>query len=358
MDLEEKPRETPSSESVGEYLWDKSGQPNPEVLRLETLLTRFQQDRPAPVFPEIVDGARSRLFPLALRWPLAAATIAVVAVLVIAAFVIFRNNQIPSVVGGWDVSRQVGSAHISSVLGQVLETDKGSRVTLRDEDVGQIDVDPGTRLRWLNKGDDLKWMVLDRGSIHALIWAPPGQFVVDTPSAMAVDLGCAYALQVDSSGAGLVRTSLGWVGFKLNGRESFVPAGAACRTRPKLGPGSPYFEDASANFIAALARFDFDDATPEQRATDLAIVLKESRQRDALTLWHLLSRVDPPQRLLVYQRLRLLAPPEAGVTQQGILRLEQAMLDQWWNELGFEDIAIWRHWERSWSATNGAVDKK
>src|SRR5215831_16457979 len=201
-------------------------------------------------------------------------------------------------------------------------------------------------------------MVLDRGTIHALIWAPPGYFVVDTPSAMTVDLGCAYTLQVDSSGAGLVRTSLGWVGFKLDGRESFIPAGAACRTRPKLGPGSPYFEDASANFIAALGRFDFDDKTPEQRATDLAIVLNQARNRDALTLWHLLSRVDPSQRLLVYERLHLLAPPESGVTQQGILRLDPLMLDQWWNELGFEDIAIWRNWERSWSAMNGAVGEK
>ena len=358
MDLEKKPAEKPLSERTDEYLWDKSGEPNPEILRLETLLTRFQHDRPAPVFPEIVPGARRRSFPVRLRWLMASASMAVVALLVMMAVVIYRNNQIPFAVAGWNVSRQVGSAHISSGLGQVLETDKRSRVTLRDEDVGQIDVDPGTRLRWLNKRDDLEWMVLDRGTIHALIWAPPGQFVVDTPSAMTVDLGCAYTLQVDSSGAGLVRTSLGWVGFKLNGRESFIPAGAACRTRPKVGPGSAYFEDASANFIAALARFDFDDTTPEQRATDLAVVLNESRNRDALTLWHLLSRADPSQRLLVYERLRLLAPPKAGVTQQGILRLDRSMLDQWWNELGFADISIWRHWERSWSATNRAVGPK
>jgi len=73
-----------------------------------------------------------------------------------------------------------------------------------------------------------------------------------TPSAVTVDLGCAYTLQVDESGAALVRTSLGWVGFKLNGRESFIPAGAACATRPKVGPGTPYFENASADFRAAL----------------------------------------------------------------------------------------------------------
>ena len=73
-------------------------------------------------------------------------------------------------------------------------------------------------------GTGLKRVALDHGTIHAFIWAPPGQFVVDTPSARAVDLGCSYTLQVDASGAGLVRTALGWVGFQLNGRESFIPA--------------------------------------------------------------------------------------------------------------------------------------
>jgi len=170
-----------------------------------------------------------------------------------------------------------------------------------------------------------------------------------------VDLGCAYTLQVDDSGAGIVRTSLGWVGFKLNDHESFIPAGAACATRPKVGPGTPYFEDAPATFRAALARFDFEDSTPQQRTDDLAILLAASRQRDALTLWHLLTRAEEGQRVLVYERLRGLAPPPAGVTKEGILRLDQPTLDLWWNELGFDDISVWRHWERSWSGPGKPV---
>jgi hypothetical protein len=204
-------------------------------------------------------------------------------------------------------------------------------------------------------GTGLKQIALDRGTIQAYIWAPPGQFVVDTPSAVTVDLGCAYTLHVDDSGAGLVRTSLGWVGFKRNGHESFIPAGAACATRPRGGPGTPYFEDASRAFRAALARFDFDDATSQQRAEDLTTVLGQSRKRDTLTLWHLLARVDQDQRARVYDRLRQFAPPPAGITREGILSLDQPMLDAWWNSLGFDDISVWRHWEHAWSgaATSG-----
>src|SRR5882672_9674230 len=42
------------------YLWDGSGQPNPETLRLEQALGRFRQSGPAPPFPAIELPARQR----------------------------------------------------------------------------------------------------------------------------------------------------------------------------------------------------------------------------------------------------------------------------------------------------------
>jgi hypothetical protein len=301
--------------------------------------------------------------------PVLATTAAAVVAFALLMFLVYGRKTVPVNVAGWDVSRVAGTPRIGPNVisgketgrlgvGQILETDHQSRASLRAEDIGQIEVEANTRLRLLTMGAGLKRIALDRGTIHTYIWAVPGQFVVDTPSAVTVDLGCAYTLQVDDSGAGLVRTSLGWVGFKLNGHESFIPAGAACSTKPKVGPGTPYFEDASSKFRAALARFDFEDSTPQQRGGDLAIVIGESRKRDALTLWHLLTRVDEGQRVLVHDRLAKLAPPPASVTREGILRLDQPMLDLWWNKLGFDDISIWRHWERSWSGASTPVREK
>jgi hypothetical protein len=351
------------------YLWDGSGEPNPEIQRLETLLGGFRHDRPALAFPEIVVGRRWAFFPGRMQMFPLLATAASVAVIVLVAFLVYGTKPAPVTVAGWDVSRLAGTPRIGRNnigakegtsrlgVGQMLETDDQSRASLQAEDIGKIEMEPSTRLRLLTMGAGRERIALDRGTIHAYIWAPAGQFVVDTPSAVTVDLGCAYTLKVDDSGAGLVRTSLGWVGFKLNGHESFIPAGAACATRPKVGPGTPYFEDASSEFRAALARFDFEDSTPQRRAEDLAIVLSQSRKRDALTLWHLLARVDESQRVMVYDQLSKFAPPPASVTREGILRLDQPMLDLWWNALGFDNISVWRHWERSWSgaATPGAA---
>jgi hypothetical protein len=354
-----------------DYLWDQSGGPDPEIQQLETVLAKFRHDSPTPVFPEIVPERRWAFFPWRLRlFPTLATAAAVLAAIVAVTFLVYRTEPTPTTLAGWNVSDVQGTLRIGHKtisanqgvsrlgIGQMLETDSQSRASLHADDTGKIEVDSSTRLRLLSMGSGLKRIALDRGTIHTYIWAPPGQFVVDTPSAVTVDLGCAYSLHVDDSGAGMVRTSLGWVGFKLNGHESFIPAGAACATRPKVGPGTPYFEDASAEFRSALARFDFEDTTSQQRANDVATVLREARQRDALTLWHLLARVDDQQRVLVYARLSRLVPPPASVTKEGILRLDQPMLELWWNELGFDDISVWRHWERSWSGAATPVRER
>jgi len=228
-------------------------------------------------------------------------------------------------------------------------TDSSSRASITLDGTGRVDVDADSRLRLISNGPGRKRLSLERGTIHAVIWAPPGEFVVDTPSAVAVDLGCVYTLHVDDSGAGLLRTTMGWVGFKLNGHESFIPAGAICLTRPKIGPGTPYMEDASASFRDALSHFDFELHTPVERTALLGILLADARKDDALTLWHLLSRVSDADRPSVYDRLAMLAPPPGDVTRDGILRLDRPMLDTWWSSFGFGDIHLWRTYERDWS---------
>jgi hypothetical protein len=345
-----------------DYLWDGSGEPDPEIQKLENSLGKYRHNRPAPDFEKLepqVTELRPRV-PRGYLWMNAAAIAAGVVLLAVIWFSFRRPaQQIPQ--PGWDVARLEGAPRVQSkaigkegasgrlLIGQTLETDSSSRASITIGEIGEVQVDPGTRVRLIETGSAQKRLALDHGTIHAAIWAPPGEFVVDTPSAVAVDLGCAYTLQVDDSGAGLLRTTLGWVGFKASGHESFIPAGAICPVRPKIGPGTPYYEDASEPLRSALYKLDFENLSVAERDAQLSIVLEQSRSRDALTLWHLLSRVNDAERARVYDRLALLVPPPAHVTRVGILHLDQEMLDLWWNELGLGDATLWRTWERSWS---------
>lgn len=344
------------------YLWDGSGEPDPEFQRLESLLSQFRHGEiPLVLPPEAAAkfGYFQGLF-LRFHWlPRFAAVVVVILALIAGGIFSVRPSRLSPSGPGWEVARldgtpQIGTQFITAGqssaklrVGQTLETNSTSRASISESDLGEIKVDPNSRVRLLQTGDHRKHIQLDVGTIHAMIWAPPGEFVVDTPSAVAVDLGCAYTLQVSSDGSGTIRTTLGWVGFHLLGRESFIPAGAMCLTRPRVGPGTPYFEDSSETFRTALGDLDFATQAEGARAVSLETVLSQARAKDGLTLWHLLSRTEGPERAQVYDRFATLVPPPSGVTRDGILQLDQSVLDLWWNALNLGDIYLWRYWEQS-----------
>src|SRR5258707_15140278 len=340
-----------------------SGELDREVKLLETALGRYRQNQPTPSFEKIADIRPVKhhwsFFSLRVSYQLGA--VAAIVLLAAAVFLVLRPKPAGNGGPSWAVARLEGtprvgwhsmgekSGPVKLGIGQTLVTDNSSRASITLDETGRVEVDAGSRLRLVTNGPGHKRLSLERGTIHAVIWAPPGEFVVDTPSAVAVDLGCVYTLHVDDSGAGLLRTTMGWVGFKLNGHESFIPAGAVCKTRPKIGPGTADIRDSSRSFREALTKFDFAKTTPQERNALLGILLTDAREEDALTLWHLLSRVSDADRPGAYDRLASLAPPPEGVTREGILRLDRQMLDNWWTSFGFGDVHLWRTYERDWS---------
>ena len=213
-------------------------------------------------------------------------------------------------------------------VGEWLETDGSSRAQIAVASIGTVAIDENTRVRLVGTEPTEHRLELARGKMSAMIWAPPRLFFVDTPSAVAADLGCAYTLEVDEHGTGLLRVTSGWVALQLKDRESIVPADAACETRPGVGPGTPYFEDASAEFRAALSKIDFEQ-DPVVRSKSVDVLVGQARSRDTLTLWHLLSRVNGTDRERVYEAMASLALPPAGVTREGVLQLNREMLDRW-----------------------------
>jgi len=345
-----------------DYLWDGSGVPDAELQRLERALGQFRSPAGAPVFPSLQHSCEARraqgIFGAWKLPRLAAASIVAAGVAAGVAGLFLRTPSVPAV-PGWAVARIEGTPVVGSSavqgekarghlrVGEALTTDGSSRASIQVAEIGELLVDPGSRVRLLETGSRRKRIAVDVGTIHAAIWAPPGEFVVDTPSATAVDLGCAYSLTVREDGSGTLRTKLGWVGFHQNGHDSFIPAGAMCMTKRKEGPGTPYLEDSSEMFREALYALDFVALNLSERREALRTVLAQARRRDAFTLWHLLTRVNAQERPMVYDRLAALVKAPGGTTRVGTLQLEAAMLDRWWNAFDLGDIGIWRFWEQN-----------
>jgi hypothetical protein len=332
----------------GDYLWDGSGEPDPEIRRLEEALRPLRGTRPPPQW-----GPRRLRLGLPGGWGALAAAAAVL--LALAAVTRTRGPSSGGVApGGWEIAwlegaswRQARVVRESRLgVGEWVDT-RERRARLSIGEIGEARLEPSTRVGRLDRGERSHHLSLARGVMHAVVWAPPGQLLVDTPSAVAVDLGCSYTLEVEEDGSGLLRVETGWVGFESRGLQSLVPAGAACPTRRGVGPGTPYFETAPEALRRALLEVDFGPEGGARQAA-LELALAAARERDALSLWHLLSRVEGVDRGRVFDRLATLVPAPAEVTREGILRGDPVQRDLWWDQLGLGSADFWRDWTARW----------
>ncbi len=270
-----------------------------------------------------------------VRWlPLAAAAVLVLAV----AWWLGGGGGERGPSGVWEVQRVAGAPRVDDArldavgsfqVGQWIETDDSSRAVITVGDIGHVDVRPGSRVQLVRARSTDHRLSLAFGSIHAKVTAQPRIFFVETPAGTATDLGCEYTLETDSSGRGLIHVTGGYVEFASRDRRSIVPLGAFAVTRPDQGPGIPYVDDAPDSLRQALIAFDFErGGTGAARAA-----LAAARSEDALSIWHLLGRVDVALRGEVYDRLAALVPPPAGASRERVLALDAGTLGRYWDHI-------------------------
>jgi hypothetical protein len=321
---------------MSDYLFDKrvdkQGEEDPELARLEQLLAGHAHG--AAMRP-IVRRQRSK------RVGITVAAITVLAVAATVAFLLMPPDSDPVVVqpatvcepGGPGFAFQTqggaaqcaGKASGSGVLpiGEWLETSGEVSAQLEVADIGDLTIHGGSRVRLVGTGPSEHRLELARGRVSAQVLAPPRLFVVDTPGASAVDLGCAYELAVDAEGRTHLQVTTGAVSLEGNGLIAYVAAGNEVFAVAGRGPGTPIAIDTSQPLRAAAARFDAGDPTA------LPELLALADQRDAITLWNLLGRTDGEARHTVYQRLDSIHRHPSSVSERDLLDAQPAALEAW-----------------------------
>ena len=285
-------------------------------------------DPPTDLWP----GVASRLRRPGIPWWLAAA-----AVLTLAVSALLLQFARTKAAGGWMLADVEGRpSKRAGVLrpGEALVTDATSRVRLRVGSLGTVQVGPETRVRLLASRRDEQRLALDQGTIEARILAPARVFLVQTPAALAVDLGCAYTLTTDSTGNGQLHVTSGWVELRNSqGRLTTVPRDAVAAIRSGIGPGTARAPDATLDLVRTLDAYDFTRDRRDEAALLRDVLRAATRRADGVTLLNLLSAAPKSLRAVVYERLAKLAPPPAGVTRDAALRLDRAAINRWWDEL-------------------------
>ena len=326
-----------------EYLFERKGPPDPEVEKFEKLLAPFRHEAAA------ARPARKSRMPLAAAGLLAAA--GVVAALVWSAARPGRATKFELADACGDVRIEEGllakSKPADPACSELLRLrarvvcGAGGSARVRVGDLGYVTLAEQTRVRVERSApsdleasrDGAYQLYLERGTISASIFAAPRVFQLGTPSGIAVDLGCVYRTTVDDAGHTTLSVEFGRVSFESEGRKVRVPAGASCRAVPGRGPGTPVWDDASAEYKAAVETVDEaksvgatgggatpSGAAPSDAARALELVIAQSRARDSLTLWNLLDHPDADVRGKTFDRLAELVPPPAGLARAAVTK--------------------------------------
>lgn len=335
------------------YLWDRGGDPDPELQQLENALAPLRLKEHHPDFVALKRASLIGRLRENLR-PDFGSALALVATVALAVWLISFLRPVSS---SWEARATAGEPQLAGkplvrgrfAPGAWLTTGSDDSAQIRSAKIGDVDVGANSQVSLAESTPERQLLSLRYGNLHARIFAPPALFMVDTPSARAIDLGCEYTLKIDRDGRGELRVLTGWVSLNGNSPQSLVPAGAMAKVAPGGILSPPYFTDASPAFQQATVDFAFLPADAAQKHSSLQTLLHEARQRDAFTLLNLFARASQSERLEVFDRLNQLVPAPPGITRETARDWQVNSMNDWWplvqQALGLSEI---KKANRSW----------
>lgn len=233
---------------------------------------------------------------------------------------------------GWRVNVTYGKVIVDNVsfsdktefdIKSTLITDESSAVSIIIPKVGNLQVEPNSSLSRTAKEFEIR---IDKGEISKNSDAQELELKLITDLADFNDeLSSDYKLSVNDEINSLYVYN-GIVKVEVKGVESIVPEGYACEIK-KGRYAIPYNPDSDKEIISLIKDF----RGPAD--ANLPVITILANKQDALSLWHILQLTTDLNRPLAYNKLKELVKPPDSVTDEGILKLNQEMLEQWLNKI-------------------------
>ena len=302
------------SKEEEDYLWDPKAKPASGVQRVE-----------AKVQGERLESAQKFVAPR--RGSRRALVVAVFALAAVVLAVVLRPEPIPPrpVGPALAVARAGGEDPRGLTLDKPLVT--GTEQATVKLGYGEIALQPNSTLRLVKFEKNEHRLALDRGTLRAVVDAPPRLFNVDVPGGQVVDLGCAYTLSVRDDGSKEVVVETGYVELEGAGRRVTVPAGARTSYAKAGWPRAPVDQQATAAWSDTLRAFEDDPA-----GGDAAALVAAAGELDAVSLWNVLPHAPADKRAVISKRIKELtgeAPNPWSADE--LAALKPAAMDAAWN---------------------------
>lgn len=253
-----------------------------------------------------------------------------IALVVIAAVIYFlflgtSSWEITAVKGKATVNGDAVSQGDNFDQGTALITADNSTVTINIKDIGNLEVDANTKISRLSGNNQLR---LEKGKITKSASNSKESVSVLTQLAEYREYSpnSSYILTIDEDYTSTLNVKSGQMTVDVNGFESYVPKGYYCVvSRDHLAV--PYNPNSNPELIQKL--INFTGSTDPQ----LSVIVTLASTDDALSLWHVLQMASTENRGIVYNRLFELVPHGQNITKEGVMKLDEKMLQSWLDEI-------------------------
>jgi hypothetical protein len=209
----------------------------------------------------------------------------------------------------------------------ILNDSSHAKITLPGE--FEIDLYSNSKLRILDARATINQIEMVDGSINFKTVSNESNFILKHGPIKLNERSGIYSYTTDEFGNVKVDVKNGIVDF-ITPRGNFSLANDySVFISDNFRVSIPVHKEASPKFLSEINRLNV--AVNDIAA--LSSLMLETKQTDVLTLIRILELVTSDKRELVFQKIRNMFPPPAGVTKNGILEGNKRMLEKWWSEI-------------------------
>jgi len=239
------------------------------------------------------------------------ASAAVILLIVSISIAKYSSKSVFSVeeMSNWKLVSLKGGAFINGVksdkvnVGDWIQTDSVSSVILKIANVGDVSIEPNTKVRFIQSDDNVSRIEVLYGTVNTST-SQADKFVLQSSNMKVQDKGGSYSFKVDDKGNGVIYVNNGVANVESGNKSAVVTDGKFCLYKPEYGIGIPFRKDSKPEFQNALFQYDFNNGgTPS-----VYYAIANAMPEDYSSLLNLIPRVDDQTKYLVLNKLNKFAP--------------------------------------------------
>lgn len=213
-----------------------------------------------------------------------------------------------------------------------LVTDSYSKAVINVPNTARIEVGENSFLILQKAKDKQNRIKLVKGNLRVINNNLMPYLSIEVDNSVIHDRGGTFEIKIDDNSITSLKVEYGYLEIEQKGRSYFLDEGYICDIHPNSHPGTPYRIDSSNELKNEVKKFDYENGGDNS----VQQIISLATESDMLTLLALIERVSESYRSILFNKIAAYYPPPAGVTLEGVVKLDRDMLEKWWFEIEWQ----------------------